>query len=157
MVSSAGAGPPSIPQKQLDSQNLAEAIRFCFSPEASSAANTIAETMRSEPGVSRAVASFHANLPLDTMRCSLLPNLPASWVYNKRGRCLKLSKAAAELLLCNSAVEKADLRQQVYLISDRCPPSNFFLGTRAARSTLRSGDGTLSQRRHLLWPRRPRT
>ncbi|KAH7020386.1 UDP-glucose,sterol transferase [Ilyonectria destructans] len=112
MVSSAGAGPPPIPQKQLDSQNLAEAIRFCFSPEASSAAGAIAETMRSEPGVSRAVASFHANLPLDTMRCSLLPNLPASWVYNKRGRCLKLSKAAAELLLCNSAVEKADLRQQ---------------------------------------------
>lgn len=113
MVSSAGAGPPPIPQKQLDSQNLAEAIKFCFTPEASSAACKIAETMRSEHGVRRAVASFHANLPLDTMRCSLLPNLPASWVCSKRGGCVKLSKAAAELLACNSAVERAGLRQHV--------------------------------------------
>ncbi|KAF4335669.1 sterol glucosyltransferase [Fusarium beomiforme] len=99
MVHAGGAGPTPIPFKSLNSQNLAEAIRFCLAPEASTAARKIADKMSSETGVRRAVASFHANLPLNDMRCEILPNLPAVWRYEKKGKQMKLSKMAAEILV----------------------------------------------------------
>lgn len=99
MVHAGGAGPAPIPFKTLNSQNLADAIRFCLTPEASTAARQIANKMSSEAGVRRAVASFHANLPLDKMRCDFLPNLPAVWTYEKKGKQTKLSKIAAEMLV----------------------------------------------------------
>jgi hypothetical protein len=99
MVHAGGAGPAPIPFKNLNSQNLADAIRFCLTPEASKAARQIADKMSSEAGVRRAVASFHANLPLDKMRCDVLPNLPAVWTYEKKGKQTKLSKVAAEMLV----------------------------------------------------------
>lgn len=111
MVAAAGAGPKPIPQKQLNSTNLAEAIRFCLSPEASEAAMGLADQMASESGVRRAVASFHANLPLDTMRCDISPNRPACWTLKKGGRTMKLSKAAAGIIVDNSKVEWSDLKR----------------------------------------------
>jgi hypothetical protein len=99
MVHAGGAGPAPIPFKSLNSENLANAIRFCLTPEASTAAHQIAYKMSSEAGVRRAVASFHANLPLDKMRCNLLPNKPAVWLYERKGKQSKLSKVAAEILV----------------------------------------------------------
>lgn len=109
MVATAGAGPKPIPASQLNSANLAEAIRFCLAPETKSAAASLAIRMKSESGVRRAVATFHANLPLERMRCDLLPNLPAAWQYSKGGRVLKLSKAAAQSLLNENRISRREL------------------------------------------------
>lgn len=116
MVHAGGAGPAPIPFKALNSSNLAEAILFCLTPEASAAARQIADKMSSEAGVRRAVASFHANLPLNDMRCDLLPNHAAAWMYDKKGKKIKLSKIAAEILVEDEKVPWNNLK--VYVTSD---------------------------------------
>lgn len=111
MVAAAGAGPSPIPQKQLTSANLASAIRFCLTPEARVAAGTMADSMRGESGVRQAVASLHANLPLEKMRCDFVPNLPAAWCYKKNGKWYKLSKAAAEVVTSHMRIKWSDLKR----------------------------------------------
>jgi hypothetical protein len=98
MVAVAGAGPKPIHHKSLNAENLADAIRFCLTPEASTAARKISAQMSSETGVQTAVDSFHSHLPIDTMTCDILPHLPAVWQYNRKGKSIKLSRIAAELL-----------------------------------------------------------
>jgi hypothetical protein len=110
MIAAAGAGPEPIPQKSLNSQNLMEAIQFCLSPDASTAAQKIANKMRRESGVAQAVRSFHANLPLEKIRCDMLPYRPAVWSYKRDGFRLKLSKLAAEVLANHLRVEFKSLK-----------------------------------------------
>jgi hypothetical protein len=76
MVAGAGAGPMPIPQRDITAESLSQAIRFCLSPEAASAAAVIAQKMQSERGVEAAVMSFHRNLPIKDMSCDVLPRLP---------------------------------------------------------------------------------
>ncbi|KAM0342887.1 hypothetical protein ACHAPU_009091 [Fusarium lateritium] len=110
MVHAGGAGPAPIPFKSLNAQNLAEAIKFCLTPEASTSARQISNRMSREAGVRRAVACFHANLPLDKMRCDLLPNMAAVWSYQLKGEQAKLSKIAAEMLVQAGKVSWKDLK-----------------------------------------------
>jgi hypothetical protein len=110
MVNAGGAGPAPIPFKSLNKDNLADAIRFCLTPEASDSARKIAQKMSREAGVRRAVASFHANLPLNKMRCDILPNQAASWTLKKSGKTLKLSKIASEILVANNKVSWKNLK-----------------------------------------------
>jgi hypothetical protein len=91
MVASAGAGPKPINHKTLTSDNLAEAIRVCLSPEALTAAGKIAQKMRVEDGVREAVASFHHNLPVHALTCDLVPGEVACWYYKKGKKEVKLS------------------------------------------------------------------
>lgn len=109
MVAAAGAGPKPIPQKSLNSENLTEAITFCLTPEASVAADGIASKMKSEAGVAQAVKSFHTNLPLDRLRCDILPDQVAVWTCKIKGRHLKLSKIAAEVLIDHAKLERKRL------------------------------------------------
>ncbi|EGY14047.1 hypothetical protein VD0002_g1265 [Verticillium dahliae] len=109
MVNAAGAGPMPIPQRQLNAQNLASAINDCLTPGAQAAAQVMADKMRQENGVRQAVNSFHANLPLDNMRCDLLPEFAAAWSYKKDAQYMKLSKAAAEVLTDSKRIKWADL------------------------------------------------
>jgi hypothetical protein len=111
MVNAAGAGPMPIPQKQLNCQNLAEAIKVCLAPEALAAAKVMAGKMRQENGVRQAVNSFHSNLPLDNMQCDIFPNFPAAWAYKKGSKQLKLSKVAAQVLTDAHRVKWTDLRR----------------------------------------------
>ena len=110
MVAAAGAGPEPMPHKTLNCQNFAEAIRFCLTPEASVAAQAIADKMKRESGVSQAVRAFHANLPLDRLRCDILPDQVAIWSCKIKGRHLKLSKVAAEILVEYLKVERKKLK-----------------------------------------------
>ena len=103
MVAAAGAGPAPIPHGQLNSENLAEAIRYCQTDQATSAAKSMAAKMKTESGIQDAVDSFHANLPVEAMRCDLIPYQAASWVFRGPAK-LKLSKRAAEILVQNSVV-----------------------------------------------------
>ncbi|KAF5518137.1 Sterol 3-beta-glucosyltransferase UGT80B1 [Colletotrichum aenigma] len=99
MVAIAGAGPKPIPHKQLNAENLSEAIRFCLTPEALAAAGELAAKMRTENGVATAVKSFHANLPLEDLPCDIFPDQPATWEYKRGKKHVKLSKKAAGILL----------------------------------------------------------
>ncbi|CAK7221906.1 hypothetical protein SBRCBS47491_004689 [Sporothrix bragantina] len=100
MVAAAGAGPSPIPHASLDAENLTAAIRFCLRSETASAAQTLARKMQNESGVTAAVNSFHRHLPLDRMRCCVLPDQAAVWQYTKgSNRVLRLSKPALETLL----------------------------------------------------------
>jgi hypothetical protein len=110
MVAAAGAGPKPIHHKKLDVKTLATAIAFCLTPEAMAAARTIADKMRSESGVKTAVDSFHANLPLNRMKCDIMPDRPAAWKIEKGGRTMRLSKVAAEVLIRNKEFDRKALK-----------------------------------------------
>ncbi|QKD56929.2 uncharacterized protein FOBCDRAFT_262581 [Fusarium oxysporum Fo47] len=136
MVHAGGAGPAPIPFKSLNCQNLADAIRFCLTPEASAAARQIANKMSSEAGVRRAVASFHANLPLEKMRCDVLPNLAAVWSYEWKGKHVKLSKIAIEILVEAGKISWNNLKpyqsQPVHIENRRWDPVTATLSTLAS-------------------------
>lgn len=106
MVAESGAGPRPIPQKRLDAQNLAEAIRFCLTPEAAAAAGQLAARMRRENGVVSAVRSFHANLPLDKMRCEILEDQVAVWTCKRGKTHIRLSKLAAGVLFQHLKIDQ---------------------------------------------------
>ncbi|KAJ7103729.1 sterol glucosyltransferase [Mycena epipterygia] len=110
MVAAAGAGPKPIHHQALGVRNLAEAIAFCLTPEAAAAARIIANKMRSESGVQTAVASFHANLPLERLKCDILPTRPAAWTIKKGRRKIRLSKLAAAVLIQNSDLNRKALK-----------------------------------------------
>jgi hypothetical protein len=98
MVAARGAGPKPIPHKTLDVQNLADAISFCMTREASLAAKEIA-CQKLESGVKTAVNSFHAKLPNEKLSCDIISDQPAAWTYKRNGKSLKLSKLAVEILI----------------------------------------------------------
>lgn len=110
MVARAGAGARPIPYSRLDSKNLADAIRLCLTPEAAAAAQQIATKMRAESGVTAAVQSFHRHLPLERMRCHVLPNHAAVWTCVKSKRKIYLSKPAAQILIEKSMIDAKDIR-----------------------------------------------
>ncbi|KAF7369031.1 Glycosyltransferase family 1 protein [Mycena venus] len=110
MVAAAGAGPKPIPHKKLNPKALADAIAFCLTPAAAAAARTIADKMRSESGVKTAVDSFHANLPLDRLKCNILSDRPAAWKIQKGKGTLRLSKLAAEVLVQNKEFDPKALK-----------------------------------------------
>ncbi|KAH8893855.1 UDP-Glycosyltransferase/glycogen phosphorylase [Thozetella sp. PMI_491] len=109
MIANAGAGPQPIPHRELTVTKLAEAIHFCLSPQSREAASLIAERMSREDGVQAAVESFHRCLPLGSIRCDLLADQPAAWLY-KGGKCpVKLSKIAAQSLLDKGLIQAKHL------------------------------------------------
>ncbi|PYH83635.1 sterol glucosyltransferase [Aspergillus uvarum CBS 121591] len=110
MVARAGAGAKPIPYSRLNSKNLSDAIRLCLTPGAAAAAQQIATKMRAESGVTAAVQSFHRHLPLERMRCHVMPNQAAVWKCVISKRKIYLSKAAAQILIEKSAIDVKDIR-----------------------------------------------
>jgi UDP:flavonoid glycosyltransferase YjiC (YdhE family) len=107
MIAAAGAGPRPIPHKLLTVDNLTQAIHFCLTCEAKQATRGLSSQMASERGVEAAVQSFHANLPLETMQCALIPTMVASWKLKKDRICL--SKLAAQILIEKGVIDPSDL------------------------------------------------
>jgi hypothetical protein len=110
MVAERGAGPRPIPHRELNRENLAEAIKYCLMPQAIAAAAAIAAKMRSEVGVQAAARSFHSHLPLGQMQCDLLSDQPAVWTYGKAKTSFKFSKAAAEIVLSAKSADTKHLK-----------------------------------------------
>ncbi|KAJ6567741.1 putative sterol glucosyltransferase [Mycena vulgaris] len=107
MVAATGAGPKPIPHRELTARNLSDAITFCLSSDAAAAAQTISAKMRQEAsGVKTAVASFHANLPLQPLQCDIFVDRPAAWVLRKGKRKIRLSKLAAEVLVLDMGTDR---------------------------------------------------
>lgn len=111
IVAAAGAGPLPVSPKELTSQSLADAISFCLTPEAVTAAQGLATKMRSESGVITAIKSFYANLPQQKMACDVLPDQAATWTYKRKKKTLSLSKKAAAILIDSREVEAKKLKQ----------------------------------------------
>ena len=110
MVATAGAGPSPIPHRQLNAQNLAEAIQFCRSDAARTAAAKIATQIQREDGVEAAVRFFHANLPLDALRCDFLSDQPAALSLRVGGRIAKISKKAAAVIVQDGHLNHQNLK-----------------------------------------------
>ena len=121
MIAAAHAGPQPIHHKQLTEQNLTEAIRYCLSSEAKSAAQGISSKMRRENGVKTAVNSFQINLPVDRMRCDILQDQTAVWQYchkdkkSKEKTIVKLSDEAAFVLVESRKIDAKSLKLSVYV------------------------------------------
>ncbi|KAJ5826653.1 hypothetical protein N7447_003416 [Penicillium robsamsonii] len=98
MVATAGAGPEPIPFQDLTAAKLADAITYCLTPHANTVAQSIADSMNEESGVSAAVDSFHAHLPQQSMTCDLLPGETAVWKVKRGRKAMKLSATAALVL-----------------------------------------------------------
>ncbi|KAH9212963.1 putative sterol glucosyltransferase [Leptodontidium sp. 2 PMI_412] len=100
MIAAAGAGPQPIHHKSLNETNLTEAIQYCLTPKAVNSAQEISHRMKAEDGVQTASQSFHQNLPVDALRCDILPEEPAVWLYakSKSKTPIKLSDKAAFIL-----------------------------------------------------------
>ncbi|CAG8954861.1 hypothetical protein HYFRA_00008547 [Hymenoscyphus fraxineus] len=114
MVHAAGAGPPPIDIKNINAEILSSAIKFLLSSEAIEAVGVIADKMRAEEGVKSAVDSFHRNLSVADMSCSMLPESPATWtIKTKKGKekvNLRLSHRAASVLVEEKKIDAKDLR-----------------------------------------------
>jgi hypothetical protein len=110
MVAQAGAGPHPIPISKLSSDNLAEAITYCLTREAKAAADDIARQIAAEDGVEAAVQSWLRQLPKTGLQCDLIPSQPATWVYKKSKKPIKMSKLAAEQLISSKALQEKHLQ-----------------------------------------------
>ena len=110
MVAVAGAGPKPIRSKDINSQNLREAIAFCLSPEAAEAATKLAQSMHADSGVKAAMASFHRHLQSERLSCDLAPKRSAVWVYTKSKRAFKLSSVSAEVLIDYQRIKRKHLK-----------------------------------------------
>ncbi|KAJ5333358.1 uncharacterized protein N7506_007141 [Penicillium brevicompactum] len=122
MIFRAGAGPKPIPYASLNFQQLSAAIEFCLTPQAREAAHKISLKMRTETGVENAVESFHRNLPMDKMRCALIPTQVATWKYKKSKRPLSLSRAAAQFLIEHQKIDEKhlDLHHPNPIVVENC-------------------------------------
>lgn len=64
-VAQQGVGPTPIPNKQLTSEKLRDAILFCVKPEVQAKAKEFGLKLRNEDGVQTAVDAFHKRLPIN--------------------------------------------------------------------------------------------
>jgi len=79
MVARAGAGPEPIPHKELTAQKLADAINFCLKPDSQAKAKDMAAKIAEEKGSDLGAQSFHQQLDVDKLRCTLSPSRIAVW------------------------------------------------------------------------------
>lgn len=110
MIAAAGAGPLPLHHKSLNQDNLAQSIQYCLTSAARSAAAEISKKMRQESGVQRAVQSFLTNLPVDALRCDILPEQAAVWRYSNKGKkgpkkTMKFSDEAAFILVKHNIID----------------------------------------------------
>ena len=100
MVFRAKAGPMPIPYKELTAEKLANAILEALKPETLERAKEIFERIREEDGCKVGAESFHAQINIDNLRCSMAPTRTAVWQVNTKNVCdnIRLSAFAATVL-----------------------------------------------------------
>ncbi|KAL4783745.1 hypothetical protein BJX76DRAFT_348307 [Aspergillus varians] len=102
------AGPWPIPFRELTPTRLAEAIHKCLEPATIAKAEQLSQSIRSEDGAKQGVASFHRQLKLSRIRCSLCPDQPAVWRVRKTK--ILLSPLAASVLVRGGHLEPHDVK-----------------------------------------------
>ena len=107
MVNKSGAGPPPIPGKRLNVDDLIEAFKIAHEPNTRAAANKIRLAFENEDGCAAAVQSFHSNLPLNKMRSDLESSFGACFRLSKYD--LQISRPVAQVLLAAGTIDESDL------------------------------------------------
>jgi hypothetical protein len=108
MVARAGAGPDPIPHKELTGEKLAEAINFCLKPESQEKAKELASKIAKEKGSDVGAQSFHQNLDVDKLRCTVAPSKTAVWRLKRTQ--VRLSALAACTLANEGLLNFQDLK-----------------------------------------------
>lgn len=108
MIARAKAGPDPIPYKSLDAEKLSEGIKFCLKPETLEQSKALGEQIREERGVDVGGQSFHSQLDIDSLRCTVAPSRTAAW--RVRRTKVRLSPLAAAVLVDRGLVQYADLK-----------------------------------------------
>jgi len=108
MIARAGAGPEPVPYKDLTAEKLAGAITTALKPETADKARSLGEKIREEKGADLGGKSFHDQLDLKTIRCSLVPTRVAAW--RVRRTKVILSPFAAETLVRERIIQYSDLK-----------------------------------------------
>ncbi|KKF95776.1 Sterol 3-beta-glucosyltransferase [Ceratocystis platani] len=108
MIARAGAGPPPIPFAKLTALKLAEALIVCGRPDVRLKAKELGAKICQENGTMQGAQSFHKQLDIGDLRCSLLPHRTAVWKV-KRSK-VKLCAMAAALLVRNGLLSWSDLK-----------------------------------------------
>ena len=101
MIARAGAGPLPIPYKQLTADGLSNAILEALKPETLQRARGLGERIREEKGCEAGAASFHAQMDVERLRCSMVPTRAAVWRVKTKGQKtedIRLSAFAATVL-----------------------------------------------------------
>ncbi|KAJ3050527.1 hypothetical protein HK097_008528 [Rhizophlyctis rosea] len=134
MVYRMKAGPLPIPAVNLTGPKLAEAITTALSPETRTIASRIAEQMAAENGVKNGVVSFHAALPLESLKSDINPTHAASLTVPKLH--LNVSLNVAQVLASAGLLAEEDFRKKRtkkwYIPSDH----DGIPGTAAVRTAL---------------------
>jgi hypothetical protein len=108
MVARAGAGPLPIPYKQLTADKLSAALLEALKPETLAKAKELGARIKEEQGTDVGAKSFHDNLDIDKMRCSLAPSRVAVWRLKRTQT--RLSALAANILASEGLLDFADLK-----------------------------------------------
>jgi UDP:flavonoid glycosyltransferase YjiC (YdhE family) len=108
MIYRAGAGPAPIPFKQLTVEKLTAAISEALKPETLEKAQALGEKISQEKGTEVGGKSFHDQLNVDSLRCSVAPTRVAVWRV-KRTKT-RLSALAATVLANEGLLDFADLK-----------------------------------------------
>ncbi|KAI9820095.1 MAG: hypothetical protein M1832_003802 [Thelocarpon impressellum] len=108
MIARAGAGPPPVPYKHINSDKLAAAILDALRPAALDMAAELGQKIAQEKGTETAAMRFHDNLNVDDLRCSLSPGQVACWRVKRTN--FRLSALAATILGNAGLLEFSDLK-----------------------------------------------
>jgi len=113
MVARAGAGPTPIPSKELTADRLADAILDALKPATLERARELGERIKEEKGCEVGAASFHRQIDVDRLRCTVAPNRPAVWWIKNQGQPgsgVRLSAFAATTLSNEGLLDVNQLR-----------------------------------------------
>ena len=97
MIARAGAGPVPVPYKKLTAEILAKSILEALEPSVKEQAAKLASSIAQERGTEEGAKSFHRELHVDNLRCSLAPNRVAVW--RVRRTQVRLSALAVTVLM----------------------------------------------------------
>ncbi|KAG9500430.1 hypothetical protein J7337_008908 [Fusarium musae] len=85
MMARAGAGPVSVPYKELTAEILADSIKFSLKPEVQEVAKDMAIQIGEEDGAGGTAQDIQDRLDIDSLRCDICPDRLASWLDRKSG------------------------------------------------------------------------
>lgn len=108
MTARAGAGPKPTPYKTLTADQLAASIMEALRPESLARAKELSLKIKSEDGTEAGAQSFHKQLHLPDMRCSLAPTRAAVWRVKRTD--IRLSPLAAIVLGTEGLLDFSDLK-----------------------------------------------
>ncbi|KIW19765.1 hypothetical protein PV08_00339 [Exophiala spinifera] len=108
MTYRAGAGPKPVAYKVLTADKLAESIMEALKPESLNRAKELSMKIKSEKGTEAGAESFHKQLHLSDLRCSLAPTRTAVWRVKRTD--IRLSPLAAIVLGSEGLLDFSDLK-----------------------------------------------